>query len=173
MKFGAKKAGPTHEPVIEKAPTKKYEVLPQKLPWESGMKFGASEAELTLQYVPQGNRLQSVHQRRNEVRLEEKPSSSELVRTRAAGSSPTVDLAGKRNEVRLEEKPSSPQSSSSRQNKVRHKQGQSKVPPRGEVRNEGGGKFFHGMKFGGKPNSSAQPPNEVRRRQGRNEAPTE
>ncbi|KAG1338422.1 hypothetical protein COCNU_04G007280 [Cocos nucifera] len=124
MKFGARKAEPTHEPIIEEAPTKKYEVLSRKLPWESGMKFGVSEVELTLQYVPQRNHLQSVHRRQNEVRARkaELPSSSpELVRTRAAESSPTVGLAGKRNEVRLEEKPSSPQSSSSRQNEVRWK----------------------------------------------------
>ncbi|KAG1330838.1 hypothetical protein COCNU_02G008060 [Cocos nucifera] len=43
MKFGARKAEPTHEPVIEEAPTKKYEILPRKLPWESGMKFGTSK----------------------------------------------------------------------------------------------------------------------------------
>ncbi|EHA8588442.1 hypothetical protein COCNU_scaffold005287G000010 [Cocos nucifera] len=42
MKFGARKAEPTHEPIIEEAPTKKYEVLPQKLPRKSGTKFGAS-----------------------------------------------------------------------------------------------------------------------------------
>ena len=68
MKFGARKAEPTYEPVSEEAPTKKYEVLPRKLPRESGTKFGASKAELTLQNVPQRNRLQSVHWRRNEVR---------------------------------------------------------------------------------------------------------
>ena len=106
MKFGARTAEPTYEPVSEEAPTKKYEVLPRKLPRESGTKFGASKAELTLQYVPQRNRLQSVHRRRNEVRArkaELPSSSSELVRTRAAGSSPTAGLVGKRNEVRLEE----------------------------------------------------------------------
>ena len=68
MKFDARKAEPTHEPVIEEAPTKKYEVLPRKLPRESGTRFGTSKAELTLQNVPQRNRLQSVHWRRNEVR---------------------------------------------------------------------------------------------------------
>ena len=52
MKFGARKAEPTYEPVSEEAPTKKYEVLPRKLPRESGTKFGASKAELTLQNVP-------------------------------------------------------------------------------------------------------------------------
>ncbi|EHA8591432.1 hypothetical protein COCNU_scaffold052798G000010 [Cocos nucifera] len=111
MKFGMRKAEPTHEPVIEEAPIKKYEVLPRKLPRESGTKFGASKAELTLQYVPQRNRLQSVHRRRNKVRVRKAKlpsSSSELVRTRAAGSSPTTSLVGKRNEVQLEEKPSSP-----------------------------------------------------------------
>ncbi|KAG1354875.1 hypothetical protein COCNU_07G009870 [Cocos nucifera] len=42
MKFGARKAKPTHEPVIEEAPTKKYEVLPR----ESGTEFGASRSRI-------------------------------------------------------------------------------------------------------------------------------
>ncbi|KAG1346964.1 hypothetical protein COCNU_06G007930 [Cocos nucifera] len=141
MKFGVRKAEPTHEPVIEEAPTKKYEVLPRKLPRESGMKFDASEAELTLQYVPQRNRLQSVHRRRNEVRARkaELPSSSpELVRTE---SSPTVGLAGKRNEVRLEESRAPPKA---------HHQSEMKFGT-----NKGGAKFPHGMKFGTRAEESS------------------
>ncbi|KAG1367913.1 hypothetical protein COCNU_14G003810 [Cocos nucifera] len=145
MRFGARKAEPTHEPVIEEAPTKKYEVLPRKLPQESGTKPPAERSS-------------------GQVRLNSRSSMSPKGTTYKVFTGGGTKFG--------QEKPSSPRarpnSSEQEQQEVlprrvswergmKFDSKKSRAPPKARHQGE--------MKLGGKPNSSAHR-NKVRRKQG-------